>query len=232
MPNFPTTRWSQVRQAGELADSRAREALTELCRDYWFPVYAYIRHQDHSADASSDLTQDFFTRLIEKGTLNAADPAKGRFRAFLLSACRYFLLDARDQQNAWKRGGTIRFVPLEAEGRYQAEPIDTLTPDKLFDRAWALSLLNTVLERLQAEFAAKGKLEAFETLKIVLTEGPRAISHAEMARRLKMTEAAVQVAVHRLRKRYKTLVREQIAATVEGAEEVEDEIRDLFAALG
>jgi RNA polymerase sigma factor (sigma-70 family) len=232
MAGFPTTRWSQVRQAGGLADPESRAALTELCRAYWFPVYAYIRRKGHDVDSSADLTQEFFARLIEKGTLNEADPERGRFRAFLLSSCRYFLLDSFDRQNAVKRGGAIRFVPLEAEGRYLTEPIDELTPDKLFDRAWALSLLETVLDRLKAEYKDRGKAEAFETLKIVLTEGPRSVPQAELARRLKTTEAAVQVAVHRLRKRYKALVRDQIAATLADPEEVEDEILDLFRALG
>ena len=229
---FPTTRWSRVGRAGAPSDSEAREALTELCRAYWFPVYAYIRRKGHDADRAADLAQDYFARLIEKGTLAAADPVKGRFRAFLLADLAYFLADARDREAALKRGGGVRFVPLEAEGRYRLEPVDDLTPEKLFDRAWALSLLDAVVGRLRAEFASAGKAETFEAMKIVLTDGPRAVPSAELARRLGTTEGAVQVAVHRLRKRYKALVREQIAATVDDPAEVEDEIRALFAALG
>jgi RNA polymerase sigma-70 factor (ECF subfamily) len=229
---FPTTCWSRVGRAGDPSDSQAREALTELCRVYWFPVYAYIRRKGHDADRAADLAQDFFTRLIEKGTLAAADPVKGRFRAFLLADCAFFLADARDREAALKRGGGVRFVPIDAEGRYRAEPVDDLTPEHLFDRAWALSLLAAVVDRLQAEFAAAGKLDTFEALKLVLTDGPRSMPYAELARRLETTEGAVQVAVHRLRKRYKALVREQIAATLDDPGEVEDEIRDLFAALG
>lgn len=231
MPGFPTTRWSQIQKAGDPVDSEAREALTELCRGYWFPIYAYIRRKGHDADRAADLAQDFFTRLIEKGTLAAADPSKGRFRAFLLADCAFFLADARDREAALKRGGGIRFVPIDAEGRYRAEPVDDLTPEKLFDRAWALSLLAAVVDRLQAEFAREGKAAAFEVLKVVLTDDPRAIPHAELARRLGTTEGAAQVAVHRLRKRYKALIREVIAQTVADPAEVEDEIRSLFRAL-
>jgi DNA-directed RNA polymerase specialized sigma24 family protein len=228
---FPTTRWSRVGRAGDPSDSRAREALTELCRSYWFPVYAYIRRKGHDPDRAADLTQGFFARLIEKGTLAAADPVKGRFRAFLLADCAFFLADARDREAALKRGGGVRFVPIDAEGRYRVEPIDDLTPERHFDRAWALSLLAAVVDRLRAEFASAGKLDTFEALKVVLTDGPRAMPYADLARRLGATEGAVQVAAHRLRKRYKALIREQIAATVDDPAEVEDEIRDLFAAL-
>jgi DNA-directed RNA polymerase specialized sigma24 family protein len=231
-PGFPTTRWSRVAGAGDPCKELAREALAGLCRAYWFPVYAYIRRKGADPDRAADLTQDYFARLIEKGTLTHADPAKGRFRAFLLADCAFFLADARDREAALKRGGGVQFVPLEAEGRYRLEPVDDLTPEKLFDRAWALSLLDAVVGRLRAEFAATGKAETFEALKVVLTDGPRAVPLIEIARRLGMTEGAVQVAVHRLRKRYKALVRERISETVDDPSEVEDEIRALFAALG
>jgi DNA-directed RNA polymerase specialized sigma24 family protein len=228
---FPTTCWSRVRHASDPRSEEAREALTELCLAYWFPVYAYIRRKGHDADRAADLAQDYFVRLLEKGTLAAANPVKGRFRAFLLADCAYFLADARDHDAALKRGGGVRFLPIDAEGRYRAEPVDDLTPDRLFDRAWALSLLAAVVEQLKAEFAANDKAETFEVMKIVLTDGPRAVPFAELARRLGSTEGAAQVAVHRLRKRYKAVVREQIAATVDDPSEVEDEIRALFAAL-
>ena len=230
-PGFPTTCWSRVRRASDPASPEAREALTDLCLAYWFPVYAYIRRKGADPDRAADLAQDYFVRLLEKGTLAAANPVKGRFRAFLLADCAFFLADARDHDAALKRGGGLRFLPMDAEGRYRAEPVDDLTPDRLFDRAWALSLLAAVVERLKAEFASNGKLEAFEAMKFVLTDGPRAVPLAELARRLGTTEGAAQVAVHRLRKRYKAVVRDQIAATVDDPAEVEDEIRALFAAL-
>jgi DNA-directed RNA polymerase specialized sigma24 family protein len=230
--SFPTTHWSRVARAGGLDDSQGRADLAELCRAYWFPVYAYIRRRGHDPASAADLTQDYFTRLIEKGTLAAADPVKGRFRAFLRADCSFFLADSRDRDAALKRGGGVRFVPLDAEGRYAVEPADELTPERHFDRAWALSLLAAVLDRLRSEFADAGKANAFEALKVVLTDGPRAVAYAELARRLGATEGAIQVAVHRLRVRYRELIREQIAATVSDPAEVEDEIRDLFAALG
>jgi DNA-directed RNA polymerase specialized sigma24 family protein len=230
-PGFPTTRWSRVRQASDPASPEAREALTALCLAYWFPVYAYIRRKGYDPDRAADLAQDSFVRLPEKETLAAANPVKGRFRAYLLADCAFFLADARDHEAALKRGGGVRFLPLDAEGRYRLEPVDDLTPDRLFDRAWALSLLAAVVARLKAEFASSGKLETFQVLKVVLTDGPRAVSLAELARRLGSTEGAAQVAVHRLRERYKSLVREQIVTTVDDPAAVEDEIRALFAAL-
>ncbi len=230
-PSFPTTRWSRVQHASDPTSPEVREALTELCLAYWFPIYAYIRRKGFDADRAADLAQDYFVRLLEKRALAAANPVKGRFRAFLLADCAFFLADTRDHDAALKRGSGIRFLPLDAEGRYRAEPVDDLTPDRLFDRAWALSLLAAVVVRLQAEFASTGKLETFEAMKFVLTDGPRAVPLAELARRLGITEGAAQVAVHRLRKRYKALVREQIAATVVDHADVEDEIRALFAAL-
>jgi len=228
---FPTTRWSRIACAGELAGTGAREALAELCQAYWFPVYAYIRRKGHDPDRSADLAQDYFARLLEKGTLAAADPRKGRFRAFLLADLAFFLADVHDRDAALKRGGGVRIMPLHLEGRYLAEPVEEMTPERLFNRAWALSLLAGVVDMLQAEFAAAGKAVTFEKLKVVLTDGPRAVPHAELARRLEMSEGAVQVAAHRLRKRYKSLVREAIAVTVDDPSEIDDELHALFAAL-
>jgi RNA polymerase sigma factor (sigma-70 family) len=229
---FPTTRWSRFARPGDPDDPQAREALADFCRAYWFPVYAYIRRKAHDADRAADLAQDYFARLIEKRTLAAAEPGKGRFRAFLLADVAFFLADARDRQAARKRGGAVRFVPLDAEGRYRAEPADEMTPERVFDRAWALSLLSGVIDRLRTEQAEAGKAETFEALKGVLTDGPRAMPYAELARRLGTTEGAVQVAAHRLRKRYKALLLEAIAATVDDPADVDDEVRALFTALG
>jgi RNA polymerase sigma-70 factor (ECF subfamily) len=228
---FPTTHWSGVARAGGPGGPQAAEALADFCRAYWFPVYAYIRRRGNDEDQAADLAQDYFARLIEKGTLAAA-PGKGRFRAFLLADLAFYLADARDRQAALKRGGAVRFIPLDAEGRYRAEPVERMTPERAFDRAWAMSLLAGVIDRLQAEQARAGKAGAFEALKGVLTGGPRAARYAEVARRLGTTEGAVQVAAHRLRKRYKAMLLETIAASVVDPAEVDDEVRALFAALG
>jgi DNA-directed RNA polymerase specialized sigma24 family protein len=229
---FPTTRWSRVACAGNPDGAQAHDALAELCRAYWFPVYAYIRRKGNDPDRSADLTQDYFVRLLEKGTFAAADPGKGRFRAFLLADLAFFLADVRDRDAALKRGGGVRVVPLDLEGRYLAEPVNQMTPERLFDRAWALSLLAEVIDRLQAEYMAAGRAGTFETLKVVLTDAPGAVPYAELGRRLGTTEGAVQVAAHRLRKRYKSLVREAIAVTVDDPAEIDDEIHALFEALG
>ena len=229
---FPTTLWSRVALAGGSDDSLGREALAELCRAYWYPVYAYIRREGNDPDHALDLTQGYFARLLGRETLAVADRGKGRFRALLRADIAFFLADTRDRAAALKRGGGLLFVPLDAEGRYGAEPADELTPDRLFDRAWALSLLDAVVARLKAEFTAVGKADAFEALKVVLTDMPRSVPYAVLAGRLGTTEGAVQVASHRLRRRYRELVREEIAATVRDPAEVEEEIRDLFTALG
>ncbi len=196
---------------------------------------ALIRRKGHDPNAALDLTQDYFARLVEKPVLAAADRRKGRFRAFLLTDCVHFLANAHDRAVALKRGGGRTFVPIDsgaAEGRYGAEPGHDLTPERLFERAWALTLLAAVFDALRREYESQGKLDGFEELKIVLEEGTGAVRYAEIAARLGTTEGAVKVAVYRLRKRYKSLLREQIAATVDDPAEVDDEIRALFDALG
>jgi RNA polymerase sigma-70 factor (ECF subfamily) len=182
-----------------------------------------------------DLTQDLFVRLLEKGVLAAADPARGRFRAFLWAVCADFLANRRDRENALKRGGGRVIVPMgrdEAEGRYASEPAHELTPERIFDRTWALTLLGRVLEQLGEEYSAGGQSVTFEALSPVLTDGPRAVSYATLAARLGTTEGAVRVSVHRLRRRYGDRLRAEIAATVDDPAEVDDEIRALFDALG
>ena len=232
---FPTTHWSRVVAAADPDRTGAREALAELCAAYWFPVYALVRRKGHDPDAALDLTQDYFARLLEKPVLAAADRRKGRFRAFLLTDCVHFLANAHDRAGRIKRGGGRSFVPIDAgaaEGRYGSEPVHDLTPERLFERAWVLTLLAAVFDALRREFETEGKLAAFEELKIVLEGGAGAVRYAEIAARLGTSEGAVKVAVHRLRKRYKALLREQIAATVDSPAEVEDEIQALFDALG
>jgi RNA polymerase sigma-70 factor (ECF subfamily) len=234
---FPTTRWSRVLAAGGRSAPEAGAALAQLCAAYWYPIYALIRRRGHDADEAADLAQDYFARLLEKGTLAVADPDKGRFRAFLRTDCGFFLADARDREAAGKRGGGITVISIDArdaEGRYRVEPVGGLTPERLFDRAWAVALLERTLGRLSAEYADSGRAALFEHLEPALTPGQRAEPYAAIAGRLGMTEAAVQQAASRLRKRYRALLREEAAATLHEPDEaeVEGEVRDLFAALG
>lgn len=234
---FPTTRWSRIAAAGDASDSLRREALAELSRAYWYPIYAFIRRKGFGPDAALDLTQDYFARLLERDFLAAADRSKGRFRAFLRADCGFFLSHHREHEATQKRGGGCVWLSIDArdaEGRYLREPADsTLTPDRLFDRAWALGVLDVVLDRLAREHAEAGQAERFEALQGALG-GQRSIPYAELAERLGMTEAAVQTAVSRLRKRYRALLRDQIAATLNDPNDaaIDAEIRDLFAALG
>jgi RNA polymerase sigma-70 factor (ECF subfamily) len=212
----------------------AREALTELCRAYWFPLYAYIRRRGYSQHEAQDLTQDLFERLLEHGTIAAANPARGRFRAFLRAVCSDFLANHRDRNNSLKRGGGISLVSIDiadAEARYAYEPAHELTAERVFDRTWTLTLLARVLDLLRGEYEASGRGLTFEALRGVLTDGSHTVSYATIAGHLGITEGAVRVAVHRLRRRYGDLLREQIAATVNDPSEVDDEVRALFASL-
>jgi RNA polymerase sigma factor (sigma-70 family) len=232
---FPTTHWSRVIQAADPVSPIAREALADLCTLYWYPVYAFIRRHGHEPDHAQDLTQAFFLHLLEKGTLAAADPCRGKFRSFVRTACAHFLADQRDREQARKRGGEQVILSIntrDAEGRYLREPAHNVTPERLFERTWALTLLDHVFERLGNEYARTNQAMLFEQLKSVLTSGPRSIPYAEIAVRLGMTEGAVQVAVHRLRKRYRAILLDQIAATLDDPAEVEDEVQDLFTLLG
>jgi DNA-directed RNA polymerase specialized sigma24 family protein len=231
---FPSTCWSRVVAAADPAHPDARDALAELCTAYWYPIYALIRRKGYDPDAALDLTQNYFTRLLEKQVLAAVDPQKGRFRAFLLTDCMHFLANAHDRAVARKRGGGRSFIPIDsgtAEGRYGTEPHHDLTPERLFERAWALTLLAAVFEALRREYESQGNLDSFDQLKVVLEEGTGAVRYAQIAARLGTTEGAVKVAVHRLRKRYKAHLCDRIAATVRDPASIEDEIRALFDAL-
>jgi RNA polymerase sigma-70 factor (ECF subfamily) len=233
--DFPTTHWSRVLAAGDPGSPSAREALAELCHSYWFPLYAYIRRRGHDPDRAQELTQDLFVRLLEKDVLAAADPARGRFRAYLRAVCADFLANRRDWERARKRGGDRVFIPIdvaEAEVRYAGEPAHEWTAERLFDRSWALILLGRVLDRLRREYDRAGQAATFAELSPVLTEGTGVVPYATLAERLGTTEGAVRVAVHRLRRRYGALLRAEIGATVDDPAEVDHEIRDLFSALG
>jgi RNA polymerase sigma-70 factor (ECF subfamily) len=232
--DFPTTHWSRVHAAGVPGTPSAHEALSELCQSYWFPLYAYIRRRVLDPDRAQELTQDLFVRFLEKGTLASADPARGRFRNFLRAVCADFLANRHDRENAQKRGGG-RFVfsldLAEAEDRYAREPAHELTAERIFDRTWALTLLGRVLERLRRESEESGRGASFAELSVALTEADGRLPYAAIAGRLGMTDGAVRVAVHRLRRRYGALLRAEIAATVSDPAEIDDEIQALFAAL-
>jgi RNA polymerase sigma factor (sigma-70 family) len=229
--SFPTTLWTVVLHAGGDDAAQVRTALAHLCHAYWYPLYAFVRRRGYSPHDAEDLTQAFFTQLLEKHGLERVDPEQGRFRTFLLAALKNFLANEWDKAQTRKRGGGQKFVPLEqesAESRYQLEPSHDMTPERHFERQWALTLLDQVLATLRAEYLADGKADLFEELKTVLG-GPIG-TYAEMAARLGRTEGAIKVAVHRMRQRYRELMRAQIAQTVNDGE-VDDELRQLLAAL-
>ena len=205
-----------------------------MCQTYWHPLYAYVRRLGHSPPDAQDLTQEFFARLLEKNYLADADESRGRFRSFLLAALKHFLANEWDKASAQKRGGGQILIPIDfnaAETTCHFEPADETTAEKIFERRWALTLLDQVLRRLRAEFVRDGKEKLFEELKPTLTEASRSVRYAEIAARLGATEGAVKVAVHRLRQRYREVLRAEIADTVASPGEVEDELRSLFAAL-
>jgi len=229
---FPTTRWTLVVAAGDPGRKEARSALVSLCENYWYPLYAYLRRRGYPADQAQDFTQEFFTRVLEGRYLDRADPEKGRFRSFLLSSLKFFVADEGDRQRAHKRGGG-QLVPLEfssGEERYQREPAHDETPERIFERRWALSLLDRVVERLRNEFAQHGHPEHFERLKVFLL-GHSDAPYAALAREMNTSEGALKVAIHRLRKRYRELLRQEIADTVADPAEVESELRFLAAVL-
>ena len=233
---FATTHWSMVVSAGRGHSSEAGRALAALCENYWFPLYAFVRRAGHSAEDARDLTQEFFVQLLAKNYLADADRHRGRFRSFLLGAMKHFLANERRRRGTRKRGGGQSTISLDfrsGEDRYRRiEPADNLTPERLYERRWALTLLDLVLDRLRDEFHAAGKSDRFDALKPLLAAGPAKAPYRDVAEALAMSEAAVKVAVHRLRRRYRKLLREEIARTLVGPEAVEDELRDLLAAVG
>jgi|HubBroStandDraft_1064217.scaffolds.fasta_scaffold99494_2 RNA polymerase sigma factor (sigma-70 family) len=231
---FTATHWSVVLAARGGESARARAALESLCRAYWYPLYAFLRRTGQSPHDAEDSVQGFFAVCLEKNYLAAADEAKGRFRSFLLLALKRFLGKERDKARAGKRGAGQELIALDsltAEQRYALEPAEHLSADKLFERRWALTLLEQVLSRLRGEQAASGPRDAFEQLKEFLLAGGRGTPYAELAARLGTSEGAVKVAVHRLRQRYRQLLEEEIANTVTSPEEAEDERRYLLAVL-
>lgn len=228
---FATTRWSMV-LAAHGGDSQARAALGELCERYWYPLYAFVRRQGHAPHDAQDLTQEFFARLIGKDWLAEVAKERGRFRSWLLAAMRHFLANEWNRARTQKRGGGAPVVSLDetdAEGRYLHEPAEVVDAEQLFERRWALTLLDGVLARLQAEMEAAGKAAHFAAMKGALTGGQ--LAYAEVAARLGMSEGSVRVAVHRLRERYRECLRAAVADTVESADAVDAELQHLFSAL-
>jgi len=232
---FASTHWSVVLAAGGHDDSRSREALAKLCATYWYPLYAFVRRQGFGPEDAEDLTQGFFAHLLEHEALATVDRAKGKFRSFLLASLRHFLADERDHAQAQKRGGGRSSVPLDvasAEKRYALEPADPASPDKVFERNWALALMEQVLDRLRAEQVVVDKRAQFDLLRDCLMGDPDAPRYADLAVQLGVSEDAVKMAVSRLRRRYRQLLRQEIAHTVSTPAEIEEEIGHLFAALG
>ena len=230
---FNTTHWSVVLAAGESDATRAHAALEELCRTYWFPLYAYVRRRGSDPHEAQDLTQEFFLRLLDKQSLRLADSSRGKFRSFLLTSLKNFLINEWEKARAGKRGGGRAVQPLEfddAERRYMAEPASDLTPEKLFEKRWAVAVVERAQARLREEHAAANKLSLFEHLKEQVW-GDRVNAYGELAARLNMTEGALRIAAHRMKERFRTLLREEVAHTAASAEEIDDELRYLVSLL-
>jgi RNA polymerase sigma factor (sigma-70 family) len=231
---FVTTHWSVVLAAKESASVEADTALERLCRIYWWPLYAFVRRRGYEAHDAQDLTQEFFARLLAKDFLRAVDRSKGKFRSFLLAALEHFLANEWRRSQTQKRGGKFTFVSIDdhsAEQPYHQVPSSNLSPEQFFEQQWAIALLEQAVTKLREEFHAAGKQTLFDELKIFLTGEKRAVSHAELAAKLGMTEAAMKMAVSRLRRRYRELLHAEIANTVSNPGEVEEELRALIAAL-
>jgi RNA polymerase sigma-70 factor (ECF subfamily) len=230
---FATTHWTVVLSAGGSDTAPARDALARLCQIYWYPLYAFIRQRGYQPHDAQDLTQAFFERLLEKNTLGQVTREKGKFRSFLLTLLNHFIVDEWKRARAEKRGG-LRIISLDAqtaETRFRYEPVETATPETIFERNWALALLETVFQRLQEEYELAGKGELFQHLKFCLTADRSAIPYDQLCARLGVTEGNLKVIAHRLRQRYRELLRAEVANTVSDPREIEPELRHLFHAL-
>jgi RNA polymerase sigma-70 factor (ECF subfamily) len=231
---FATTRWTVVLAAGKPGAPQADVALEELCRTYWFPLYAYVRRHGHAREDAEDLTQAFFARLLEKNYLDGISSDKGKFRSFMLVAFKRFLANEWDREHSRKRGGGLKPLSLDwqdADTRYQVHPVDNLSPDKLYDRAWAVTLLERVITRLRDECNADGRAKQYEQLKSFLMAGGADLPYALAAAALDMNEGAARTAVHRLRRRYRELLRDEIAQTLADPAQATEEMQALFSAL-
>ncbi len=232
---FAITHWSVVLAAGRPKSASYQQALETLCQTYWFPLYTYLRRHGYDSHQAEDYTQAFFAGLLARGGLRLADPKRGKFRSFLLASLKHFLSNERARARAKKRGGGRKVLSLDfqnAESQYALEPRNELSPDKLFERSWALTVLDRTMAHLQAEAVSTNKLKLFDHLKVYLTAEKSSVPYRDAAAELDMTEGAVRVAIHRLRRRYRELLRDEIAQTVTSDDQIDEEIRDLFAALG
>ena len=231
---FRTTQWSMVLAAGSDDTLQSMAALEELCKRYWFPLYAYVRRRGYSHADAADLTQAFFALILEKHSLAGVLPGPARFRSFLLTALKNFLANEWESANRIKRGGGRKLISLDddsADELYRKEAADGASPDKLFDKRWALSVIELVLARLRAEFVASERPDLFEVLKPTLTGDKLETPYAEVGLNFNLSEGAVKVAVHRMRKRFGELLRAEVGQTVQNPGQVDDEVRDLISAL-
>jgi len=233
---FLTTRWSVVLVSAQSQTPGSKEAFADLCRLYWYPLYGFIRHRGHSAEDAEDLVQGFFLHLVEHKSLSRVDRSKGKFRSFLLASLQKYLSDEADRARCLKRGGGAEFVHLDgeaAEDRYQLEPVDTLSPEKIFDARWAMALINEALNRLGREYDSQGKATTFQALRAFLDPiNTKSLpSYEEVAAQLQVSVGAVKTLIHRLRKQYTAFVREEISRTVSNSADVDAEIHQLCEAL-
>ena len=232
---FATTHWSVVLLAGQKDSAQADAALEKLCRAYWYPLYAYVRRQGYTPQDAQDLTQEFFSRLLARNELESVDRSKGKFRSFLLTALKHLLANEWKRSQRQKRGGGSAHFSLDAfaaEDRYQLDPVDEKTPEDVYERRWAETVVDAVTRRLEAEFAGSGFAGRFAELKTFLLADQEPASYAEIARRLNMSEGAVRTAIYRMRQRYGELFRAEIAQTVTSLPEMEEEIRHFLTVLG
>ena len=230
---FNETHWTTVLAAGQ-KNSQAKEALQKLCQIYWYPLYVFVRRQGHGKHDAEDLTQEFFARLLTRDDLATVDREKGKFRSFLLASMKHFLANEWDKAQAKKRGGGKQILSINVqdfESKYAMEPAHAITPDKLYDRRWAMTVLEQVMAKLRKEMRAEGKMDQFEQMKIFLAGSKGDVHYSKVAENLGISEIAVKTAVHRLRKRYRLLLIAEIANTVETKQDVEQELRHLLAAL-
>ena len=231
---FATTHWSIVLAAGDSASPEHEQALSRLCQTYWFPLYAYLRRRGHDRHQAEDLTQAFFVQMLDKRRLSGVSPKPGKFRSFLLTTLKNFVSDEYDLTRAIKRGGAQKTISLnfqKAESQYTLEPTDELSPERLFERAWALTILEQTMNRLEDEMINTNKKELFDSLRVYVCGEPTTATYGTVAVQLNMTENAVKVAVHRLRRRYRELLRNEIAQTVLTENQIDEEISHLFAAV-
>jgi RNA polymerase sigma factor (sigma-70 family) len=232
--SFATTQWSVVVRAGQGVSPESHQALADLCQTYWYPLYAYVRRRGHQAAEAQDLVQSFFAELLDKKRLRLADRERGRFRSFLLTAFQHFLANQSRAARAQKRGGDRQILQLDfnaAETRYGAEPSHGWTAERIFQRRWAMTLLENAVQELRDNYARTGRPDLFEHLKDFVGGGPNTPPYRELGARLGMSEGAVKVAVHRLRQRCRDLLRRKIADTVSDPQEIDEELQAFFAAL-